>query len=41
LSALVDPTYQQSIDLAYYLMVLGIVALHGPGALSIDDLVVR
>jgi NADH dehydrogenase FAD-containing subunit/uncharacterized membrane protein YphA (DoxX/SURF4 family) len=40
LSALVDPTYQQSIDLAYYLMVLGLVALHGPGALSIDDLVV-
>jgi putative oxidoreductase len=40
LSALVDPTYQQSIDLAYYLMVLGLVALHGPGALSIDNLVV-
>jgi NADH dehydrogenase/putative oxidoreductase len=34
LSALVDPTYQQSIDLAYYLMVLGLIALHGPGALS-------
>jgi NADH dehydrogenase/putative oxidoreductase len=41
LSALVDPTYQQSIDLAYYLMVLGLIALHGPGALSIDSLVVR
>jgi NADH dehydrogenase FAD-containing subunit/uncharacterized membrane protein YphA (DoxX/SURF4 family) len=41
LSALVDPTYQQSIDLAYYLMVLGLIALHGPGALSIDNLVVR
>ena len=41
LSALVDPTYQQSIDLAYYLMVLGLIALHGPGALSIDNLVIR
>jgi len=41
LTALVDPTYQQSIDLAYYLMVLGLIALHGPGALSIDSLVVR
>src|SRR5271170_7918264 len=41
LSALVDPTYQQSIDLAYYLMVLGLIILHGPGALSIDYLVVR
>ena len=41
LSALVDPTYQHSIDLAYYLMVLGLIALHGPGALSIDSLVVR
>jgi NADH dehydrogenase/putative oxidoreductase len=41
LSALVDPTYQQSIDLAYYLMVLGLIALHGPGALSIDNFVVR
>ena len=41
LSALVDPTYQQSIDLAYYLMVLGLIALRGPGALSIDSLVVR
>jgi NADH dehydrogenase/putative oxidoreductase len=40
LSALVDPTYRQSIDLAYYLMVLGLIALHGPGALSIDNLVV-
>jgi NADH dehydrogenase/putative oxidoreductase len=40
LSALVDPTYQQSIDLAYYLMVLGLIALRGPGALSIDSLVV-
>jgi len=41
LNALLDPTYQQSIDLAYYLMVLGLIALHGPGALSIDNLVVR
>ena len=41
LSVLVDPTYQQSIDLAYYLMVLGLIALHGPGALSIDSLLVR
>ncbi len=41
LSALVDPTYQQSIDLAYYLMLLGLIALHGPGALSIDSRVVR
>jgi len=41
LSALVDPTYQQSIDLAYYLMVLSLIILHGPGALSIDYLVVR
>jgi NADH dehydrogenase/putative oxidoreductase len=41
LSALVDPTYQRSIDLAYYLMALGLIALHGPGALSIDNLVVR
>jgi NADH dehydrogenase FAD-containing subunit/uncharacterized membrane protein YphA (DoxX/SURF4 family) len=41
LSALIDPTYQQSIDLAYYLMVLGLIALQGPGALSIDNPVVR
>jgi NADH dehydrogenase FAD-containing subunit/uncharacterized membrane protein YphA (DoxX/SURF4 family) len=41
LSALVDPTYQQSIDLAYYLMVLGLIALHGPGAWSIDSVLVR
>jgi NADH dehydrogenase/putative oxidoreductase len=41
LSALVDPTYQQSIDLAYYLMVLGLIALRGPGALSIDSFVFR
>ena len=34
LTAIIDPTYQQSIDLAYYLMVLGLIALHGPGALS-------
>jgi uncharacterized membrane protein YphA (DoxX/SURF4 family) len=40
LSALVDPTFQHSIDLAYYLMVLGLIALHGPGVLSIDNLVV-
>jgi NADH dehydrogenase FAD-containing subunit len=30
-----------AIDLAYYLMVLSLIALHGPGALSIDKLVVR
>jgi uncharacterized membrane protein YphA (DoxX/SURF4 family) len=41
LSTMVDPTYQQSIDLAYYLMVLGLIALHGPGALSIDSLLAR
>ena len=41
LVTIVDPAYQQSIDLAYYLMVLGLIALHGPGALSIDSLVVR
>jgi uncharacterized membrane protein YphA (DoxX/SURF4 family) len=41
LSALIDPTYQQSIDLAYYLMMLGLIALQGPGALSIDNPVVR
>jgi NADH dehydrogenase FAD-containing subunit/uncharacterized membrane protein YphA (DoxX/SURF4 family) len=41
LTAIIDPTYQQSIDLAYYLMVLGLIALHGPGALSIDSLLLR
>jgi uncharacterized membrane protein YphA (DoxX/SURF4 family) len=41
LSALIDPTYQQSIDLAYYLMMLRPIALQGPGALSIDNPVVR
>jgi NADH dehydrogenase/putative oxidoreductase len=41
LSTIVDPSYQQSIDLAYYLMVLGLITLHGPGALSIDSLLVR
>ena len=35
LITIVDPSYQQSIDLAYYLMVLGLIALQGPGALSI------
>jgi DoxX len=39
LSALVDPTNQQSIDLGYYWMVLGLIALHRPGALSVDTLV--
>src|SRR5260370_33568121 len=37
----VDPTFQHQIDLAYYLMVLGLMALYGPGALSLDNLVVR
>ena len=37
LTAIIDPTYQQSIDLAYYLTVLGLIALYGPGALSIDS----
>ena len=41
LITVVDPTFQQSIDLAYYLMVLGLIALHGPGVLSIDNLAVR
>jgi hypothetical protein len=41
LSALLDPTYQKSIDLAYYLMVLSLIGLRGPGTLSIDDLVVH
>jgi NADH dehydrogenase FAD-containing subunit/uncharacterized membrane protein YphA (DoxX/SURF4 family) len=41
LTAIIDPTYQQSIDLAYYLMVLGLIALHGPGALSLDSLFLR
>jgi NADH dehydrogenase/putative oxidoreductase len=41
LTAIIDPTYQQSIDFAYYLMVLGLIALHGPGALSIDSLLLR
>src|SRR6266478_1175900 len=40
LTTIVDPIYQHSIDLAYYLMVLGLIALHGPGAWSIDSLVV-
>jgi NADH dehydrogenase len=41
LVAVVDPTFQHQIDLAYYLMVLGLIALYGPGALSLDSLVVR
>jgi NADH dehydrogenase FAD-containing subunit/uncharacterized membrane protein YphA (DoxX/SURF4 family) len=41
LTTIVDPIYQHSVDLAYYLMVLGLIALHGPGAWSIDSLVVR
>jgi NADH dehydrogenase FAD-containing subunit/uncharacterized membrane protein YphA (DoxX/SURF4 family) len=41
LIAVVDPTFQHQIDLAYYLMVLGLIALYGPGALSLDSLVVR
>ena len=39
LIAVVDPTFQHQIDLAYYLMVLGLIALYGPGALSLDSLV--
>ena len=38
---LFDPTSQHQIDLAYYLMVLGLIALYGPGAFSLDSLVVR
>src|SRR6266478_1881705 len=41
LVTVVDPTFQHQIDLAYYLMVLGLIALYGPGALSLDSLVVR
>jgi uncharacterized membrane protein YphA (DoxX/SURF4 family) len=41
LVAVVDPTFQHQIDLSYYLMVLGLIALYGPGALSLDSLVVR
>src|SRR6266446_323142 len=41
LVTVVDPTFQHQIDLAYYLMVLGLIALHGPGALSLDNLVAR
>jgi NADH dehydrogenase FAD-containing subunit/uncharacterized membrane protein YphA (DoxX/SURF4 family) len=41
LIAVVDPTFQHQIDLAYYLMVLGLIAIHGPGALSLDSLVAR
>ena len=40
LTTIVDPTFRQSIDLAYYLMVLGLIALYGPGALSVDNLIV-
>lgn len=41
LTALVDPSFQQRIDVAYYWMVLGLIALHGPGPLSIDSLAAR
>jgi NADH dehydrogenase FAD-containing subunit/uncharacterized membrane protein YphA (DoxX/SURF4 family) len=41
LTAIVDPTFQHRIDIAYYWMVLGLIALHGPGALTIDSLVAR
>jgi NADH dehydrogenase/putative oxidoreductase len=41
LIAIVDPTFQNRFDIAYYWMVLGLIALHGPGALSIDSLVAR
>jgi uncharacterized membrane protein YphA (DoxX/SURF4 family) len=41
LAALVDPTFQQQIDVAYCWMVFGLIALHGPGVLSVDWLVAR
>src|SRR6516165_2214734 len=41
LTVIVDPTFQHRIDIAYYWMVLGLIALHGPGALSIDSVVAR
>jgi putative oxidoreductase len=41
LAATVDPTFGQSIDLAYHLMVLGLIALYGPGALPVDNLILR
>jgi len=41
LTVIVDPTFQHEIDIAYYWMVLGLIALHGPGALSIDSVVAR
>jgi uncharacterized membrane protein YphA (DoxX/SURF4 family) len=41
LITVVDPTFQHQIDLAYYLMLLSLIALHGPGAVSLDSLIVR
>ena len=41
LTVIVDPTFQHEIDIAYYWMVLGLIVLHGPGALSIDSVVAR
>lgn len=39
LVSMVDPAYRQSMDLPYYLMALGLIVCHGPGALSIDAVV--
>jgi NADH dehydrogenase FAD-containing subunit/uncharacterized membrane protein YphA (DoxX/SURF4 family) len=39
LTVFVDVTFQQRVDVAYYWMVLGLIALYGPGAWSIDNLV--
>jgi len=41
LTVIVDPSFQQRFDVAYYWMVLGLIALHGPGSLSIDALLAR
>lgn len=40
-TVLLDPAFQRQIDIAYYWMALGLLALHGPGALSIDSLLTR
>jgi NADH dehydrogenase/putative oxidoreductase len=41
LTTIVDPTFQHRMDIAYYWMVLGLIALRGPGALSLDRLAAR
>ena len=41
LTAFVDAAFQNRIDIAYYWMVLALLVLHGPGALSVDNLVAR